>query len=59
MEFCAADYLDSNDSGMDLMVLSEETRSGSTEASALRLQSHISGHEVVFLLDSKFSFLPE
>jgi hypothetical protein len=52
LEFCANESVESEDSDVDLMVLSAGTQSATTNSSAIRLPCQIAGQEVVFLLDS-------
>ena len=61
LHFCASDRTDSEDSEDDLMVLSADTQSAQTGASAIRLQCQVAGQTVEFLLDSgsSHSFLSE
>lgn len=61
LEFCSAESVQSEDSDVDLMVLSAETQSDSGKTEAIRLDCEIEGQQVVFLLDSgsSHSFLSE
>ncbi|KAM3330169.1 hypothetical protein ACQJBY_026885 [Aegilops geniculata] len=61
LEFCATDSVDSDDSEVDLMVLSAETQTADPANSAIRLTCQVAGQEVIFLLDSgsSHSFLSE
>uniref|UniRef100_A0A8R7QQI8 Uncharacterized protein n=1 Tax=Triticum urartu TaxID=4572 RepID=A0A8R7QQI8_TRIUA len=52
LEFCALDNGDSEDSDMDLMVLSADTQTATGGSSAIRLDCQLAGHKVIFLLDS-------
>ncbi|XP_037412327.1 uncharacterized protein LOC119275560 [Triticum dicoccoides] len=61
LEFCATDPVESDDSEVDLMVLSAETQTSDPSNSAIRLTCQVGGQEVVFLLDSgsSHSFLSD
>lgn len=52
LQFCSLDSTESDDSDVDLMVLSADTQTSSASSSAIRLDCQIAAHEVVMLLDS-------
>jgi hypothetical protein len=52
LEFCGSESVESDDSEVDLMVLSAVTQSVATNSSAIRLSCQIAGQNVEFLLDS-------
>lgn len=52
LEFCALNSPDSDDSDMDLMLLSADTQTATGGSGAIKLDCQISGHSVVLLLDS-------
>lgn len=52
LEFCALDSMDSDDSDMDLMVLSAEAQQVQGGTNAIRLECQLGGHAVVLLVDS-------
>ncbi|XBI72263.1 hypothetical protein VPH35_066259 [Triticum aestivum] len=52
LEFCALDNMDSDDSDMDLMVLSAEAQQVQGGTNAIRLECQLGGHAVVLLVDS-------
>lgn len=52
LEFSALESLDSDDSDMDLMLLSADTQTATGGSGAIKLDCEIAGHNVVLLLDS-------
>lgn len=52
LEVCATNSVDSDDSEVDLMVLSAETQTAGPANSVIRLTCQVAGQEVIFLLDS-------
>jgi hypothetical protein len=52
LEFCSTEHCDSEDSDLDLMVLSAKTQSTKANTADVRLPCKLQGYDVVFLLDS-------
>jgi hypothetical protein len=61
LEFCSMEHCDSEDSDLDLMVLSAEIQSTKANTATVRLPCKLQGYDVVFLLDSgsSHSFISE